>query len=191
MSTLQELERNLKPRQQSRGGNRRPAPSTFDLTPDHFAEDWSERPVAPITVGIRVPSEAEAQTIEDAASREAKAIDGDDEERDLKRERSLQAYWVARSLCDPLDVTAPHPFFEMPEDMVPLAFKPDTIARLCQEIAKVGIEQSPLHPEADDEELGELSDLLATGVAFADVAGAQERLARRYLKFALEIIRNE
>lgn len=190
MSTLKDLEQSLSARPGFKGRSAKRAPAlVFELTPDHFAEDFDGRPVAAFPIGLRVPSEAEARTIEDAALREAAASDNDD--KIAAYDRATQAYWVARAICDPNDVTSAHPFFDMPEDMVPLAFKPDTIIRICQEIARLGVEQSPLHPEADDEEVGELSDLLAIEEPFAAVKHDQERLARRYLKFALEILRNE
>lgn len=190
MSTLKELEQGLSARPGFKGRVAKRAPAcVFELTPGHFAEDFDDRPVAVFPIGLRVPSEAEARTIEDAALREAAASESDD--RVAVYDRATQAYWVARAICDPLDVTSPHPFFDMPEDLVPVAFKPDTIVRLCQEIARLGVQQSPLHPEADDEEVGDLSDLLSVAEPFAAVRLDQERLARRYLKFALEILRNE
>jgi hypothetical protein len=192
VSTLRDIERELENRPKAKGRNshKREAARTFELTPEHFAEDYDGRPVAPIVVGLRVPSESEAMTIEAAARNEA--AQADDEHDYLSRyNRSVQTYWVARALCDPHDVTSPHPFFDMPEDLVPVAFKPQTIERLMAEIGRLGVEQSPLHPEADTEELAELADLLATEEPFADVDFRLECLARRYLKFALEILRSE
>jgi hypothetical protein len=189
VSTLKELEQSLGTRPGVRTRyEKRPPAVVFELTPDHFAEDFDGRPVAPIEIGLRVPSEAEARTIEDAAARESAADETDSE---AAYNRATQSYWVARAICDPRDVTSAHPFFDMPEDLVPVAFKPGTIVRICQEVAKLGVEQSPLHPEADDEEVGELSDLLAVEEPFAAVKLDQERLVRRYLKFALEILRDE
>lgn len=193
MSALAELEQGLAARNGKRaaGSASRPPAKTFDLTPDHFADDYGARPVAPIKIGLRIPAEADARTIEDAAMREAQQVDGDSSEQFEAYQRAVQCYWVARCICDPRDVTSGHPFFEMPEDLIPIALKPTAIQRIRQEIELLQVEQSPLHPEADDEEIAELSDLLATEGRFAEVSDSAERQARRYLKFALEIIRNE
>lgn len=192
MSTLRDIERELaaRPRAGGKQGHKRPPARTFELTPDHFAEDYGDRPVAPFLVGLRVPSEAEALTIEEAARKEAAQAD-DEESFATHYDRAVQTYWVARSLCDPHDVTAAHPFFDMPEDLVPIAFKPLTIERLMAEIGRLGVEQSPLHPEADADELAELADLLSGEDPFAEIRFQHECLARRHLKFALELIRGE
>jgi hypothetical protein len=79
----------------------------------------------------------------------------------------------------------------MPEDLVPIALKPSTIERIRQELHLLQVQQSPLHPEADDEEVGELADRLSLDEPFAGLQATDQHLARRYLKFALEIIRNE
>lgn len=191
MSTLAELEHQIGGRGQSRGRvAARPAARLFELQPDHFADDFGDRPVAPFEIGLRIPSEHEARTIEDAAERAALKSENDTDRVEAYN-RALQCFWVARAICDPKDVTSQHPFFDMPEDLVPIALKPNTIIRLRAEIHQLQIEQSPLHPEADDEEVVELSDLLAIDDPFGAITLTDEKLARRYLKFALELIRNE
>jgi hypothetical protein len=168
----------------------RPPARTFELLPDHFADDFEGRPVAPIEIGLRLSSEDECRTIEDAAERLAMKAENGAEALEIYN-RNAQCFQVARAICDPNDVTSGHPFFDMPEDLVPVALKPAAILRIRQELHLLQIEQSPLHPEADDEEVGELSDLLALEEPFAAISPAAQGLARRYLKFALELIRNE
>lgn len=158
---------------------KRPAPRVISIPPEYFAEDWEGRPIAAFDVGLRVASESDAHNIEVEAQRAADQADGDVSVYN----RSLIALCVARGFCDPRDVTANHPFFELPEEVVPFAFKPNSLRRIFDEIERLAIEQSPLFPEATAEEAGALVTALADG--------AFERLnprARRYLRMVIDAL---
>ncbi|MBA2687498.1 MAG: hypothetical protein H0U64_05310 [Gemmatimonadaceae bacterium] len=158
---------------------KRPAPRVISLLPEYFAEDWQGRPVAAFDVGLRVASESDAHNIEVEAQRAADQADGDV----TVYNRSLIALCVARGFCDPRDVTANHPFFELPEEVVPYAFKPNALRRIFDEIERLALEQSPLFPEATKED--------AERFAAAVVDGGFDRLnprARRYLRMVVDAL---
>lgn len=169
----------------SRNGARKPA-RVIELHPHEFADDWQGRPASPVLFGLRVPPEADVMTGRaEAAKRAAELHEQSPEQVDAFNDALLE-YLVARAICDPNDVTAPHPLLELAEDMVPLALKPLTLRRIFDEIEKLQIEQSPLFPEATDDEIGELVGLLAMQSPLAALDRARQLRARRFLKFVLD-----
>jgi hypothetical protein len=174
-----------------RGRVTSPPARTFDLLLEHFAGGYENKPVAKIVVGLRVPSETESRSIETEAAKAAALTDGDTEAKVEAYQAALFTYYVARGLCSPHDVTAPHPLFELPEDMIPQALTPRAIKRIFDELERLHIEQSPLFPEATADDLLELSDRLAEPDPLA-AAGTPQRLrALRYLRLALDTMRAE
>lgn len=171
-------------------GAKRKAPSTFTLKPEHFSETWpGKKPVSTIELGLRVPSE---QEILNAQLEAGRAVEGREPgEAELVRRSKLLAFVVARGICSPHDVTEPHPFFELPEDEVPAALKSTTIQRVYDEIERLVVEQSPIFGEATDDEARELADLLLTDDPTAHLPPSKAGHVRRYLQFALELLRNE
>lgn len=168
-----------------------PPARTFELLPEHFAASYERKPVAKITIGLRVPSESESRSIETEATKTAAQADGDMEEKLEVYHRSLFTFYAARGICNPHDVTAPHPLFEMPEDMLPLALTPRAIKRLFDEIERLHVDQSPLFPEATPVEVSELADRLGDSVALDLVPLPQRMRALRYLRFVLDTLRAE
>lgn len=169
-------------------GKRRP-PRTFDLKPEHFSDTWpGKKPVASMQIGLRVPAERDIFNAQIEAGRAAEGHEPD--EAALIRTSKLLCFVVARGICSPHDVSEPHPVFELPEDEVPAALKSTTIQRIYDEIERLVVEQSPIFAEATDAECLELSDrLLDTPTAHLSPIKAGQ--ARRYLLFALELLRNE
>ncbi len=174
-----------------RGRTAKPPARTFDLLPEHFAGSYEGKPVTKITVGLRVPSESESRSIEAEATKSAAGTDGDTEAKLEAYHRALFTFYVARGLCSSHDVTAPHPLFELPEDMLPLALTPRAIKRLFDELERLHVEQSPLFPEATDDDLAELIDRLGEPDPFSAVGAPQRFRALRYLRLALDTIRAE
>ncbi len=72
----------------------------------------------------------------------------------------------------------------MAEDEVPLAFTRRTIGRILAEVADLMVATSPLHPEATDEQIYQLSQMLAVDDPFLDMAPSEVATVRRYLHFA-------
>ncbi len=174
---------------QQTGGKRKP-PRIFKLEAEHFAETWpGKKPSAAIDLGLRVPSEQEILNAQLEAGRAAEGREP--QEAQLISKSKLLAFVVARGICSPHDVSEPHPFFELPEDEVPAALKGTTIQRIYDEIERLVVEQSPVFSEATDEELTELGERLLQGAPTAHLPAMRAGHARRYLLFALELLRNE
>lgn len=162
-----------------------PAPKALTLDPKHFVATWNLRPLLPTRIGIRVPPEKdfEGAAIEARRSAAAKTI-GDDGQTEAF-DRAYARILVARGICDPDNVNAPHPTVPLPDDQIARAFTPATIRWLFDEIDKLHVEQSPCYAEATDEEVTRLSSILTLDDRFADLNPQQEARVRRYLDFVL------
>ena len=179
---------------------RRPAPRTFDLLPEYFAETWGNRPTAPIKIGLRVPNEQEyrnaaieAETAESEAFAKAcndpRLIERASELAVAAYNSKLVTFCVARGICNQQNVTMPHPYFELPEDEIPFALKSSAIKRIFDEIERLAIDQSPVYAEATDLELLDLAELLATDDPFESVPSVKRSRCLRYLKLVLDTLR--
>ncbi len=191
MSTLEKL---------VSAATRRPAPRTFDLLPEFFAETWGNRPTSPIKVGLRVPGEQEYQTgIIEAEKAHGEAIEKACKDPHLvgraieigvaAYNSKLMTFCVARGLCNQQNVTLPHPYFELPEDEIPIALKSNAIKRIFDEIERLAIDQSPVFAEANEVELLELAEILATDDPFESMPSVQRARCLRYLKLVLDTLR--
>lgn len=165
----------------------RAAPRTITLAPDQFADEYSNRPVAPVVFGLRVPSEADAQAARNEATKLAAQIDDHESSTETFND-TLMAICVARGICSVHDVTQPHPFLELADDMVPLALKSRTIRRIYDEIERLHVEQSPLYPEADASDLEALRGLIDAG-GIEKLGAVEQGYVRRHLRFCLDLMR--
>lgn len=179
---------------------RRPAPRTFKLKPEHFTESWSNRPKSVIEIGLRVPGEKEYRT----ASMEAEKAQGEATNKALKDpdlasragelgikvyNEKLVSFVVARGVCNQLNVTLPHPYFELPDDEIPLALTSRAIKQIFDEIERLAIDQSPVMAEATEIEVLELAELLAIDDPFENLDAAKRSRCQRYLKLVLDTLR--
>lgn len=192
------------------GSARKPAPKTFKIKPEHFADSWAKPPTGPFDVGLRVPSEqayrnaegeaqkAQAEAVSTALKDPAVAAAFKAGDRAQVAELAVKAYnetlvtfCVARGICHVLDVSAPHPYFELADDEIPLALKSNAIRRIFDEIELLAVEQSPVFGEIDEFELVELAELLVIDDPFEIVSPLVAARARRYLKLVLDLLRNK
>lgn len=185
------------------GGNKkRPAAKTLMLLPEYFSEQWGNRPTAPFSIGIRVPSEQDYRN----ALVEAEKAQADARDKALRDPHlptrlnaegiSVQAYnirlltfCVARGVCNAMSVTDPHPYFELADDEIPLALKSNAIRRIFDEIELLAVEQSPVFPEADEMELFQLAEILATDSPFEELDATKRGRCLRYAKLILDTLR--
>jgi hypothetical protein len=185
------------------GGNkRRPAPRTFKLLPEYFAETWGNRPVAAFDVGLRVPGEHDYRCAlaeaEKAAAEAREAAEKDPLLAPRAEQLAIAAYnsrlilfCVARGICSQHDVAQPHPYFELAEDEIPLALKGEAIKRIFDEIERLAVDQSPVFAEATPEDLRTLSEWLATDDPFAGVDRVQRGRCLRYLRLVLDTLNDD
>jgi len=181
---------------------KRPAPRTFDILPEYFTESWSNRPAAKFKIGLRVPGEQDYRN----AAAEAEAAQYEARENALKNDRlraraeeiGIEAYnsklvlfCVARGVCNPLNVSAPHPYFELADDEIPLALKSNAIKRIFDEIERLAVDQSPIFTEASPQDLRDLSELLATDDPFEGVNRIERARCLRYLRLVLDTLNDD
>jgi len=103
---------------------------------------------------------------------------------------TLVALAVARGLCDPEDQTKPHSILPFADDMVRDAFPSSTLRRIWDDLERLGVEQSPLTPEATDDDLGSLVAAVQTG-AHRDLDGEAGGRFRRYATHMLDALRTD
>ena len=187
MSALDRAIQSL-PKAQTKNG-KIPAAKRFRIEPQHFADTWENKPVDGFDLGIRVPSEKDVQGARAEALKVARnaAVEEDDDRIQIFND-TLMCCAVASAICDPNDVTSPHPFFDMADDMVPLALKPKTIQYIFDLTEILHIEQSPVFPEITEEEQDRLIDLLSTDDPYTGIHRIQAMKARRLLRHVLDLL---
>lgn len=173
-----------------RPGGKIAASKVVTISPDFFAETWTNRPVADIDVGIRVPSEKDVQTARSEAAKTAGNLDDDasDAEKITVFNDVLMACAVASGICDPFDVCSPHPFFELADDMVPAALTTMAIKYLYDSIEQLHVERSPAFQEITEEQTVKLVSYLCEEDPYQRVDRVSAMKARRYLKLALDTL---
>lgn len=167
----------------------RPAPTTLVLQPWVFADQWEGRPTEPVCVGLRLMSEAQKGQARGEAERVAREMHELDYELYLEaRDDFLVRFAVAHGVCDPNDVTKPHPILPYAEDQVRDALTPRGARFIHDALYRFHVASSPLSPEATEEDLDDLMAAIDEGV-LADLSPSREALVRRFLGYALEEIR--
>lgn len=157
-----------------------------------FADDWRERPTAPVAVGLRLLSEKDCElAMSLAASATIEFFKGADQVNraavdDVYRSR-MMAFAVARAVCDPNDVMQGHPLFPALEDQISEFFAPTGIAFIYEALDTMTVELSPLVPVATDEDLVLLRAHLRAGTVLKLPPGEQ-RAARRLLGRVVEAL---
>ncbi len=165
------------------------------LPPSSWAHDYHDKRTVPVNIGLRLYSEAEAIRVRASAARRAWTMhpdEGQREDRDATFNSIVMSTLVAWATCDPTDSTIS--FFGREdgngaEDVVGLALTPGAIEFLFNEIDALITEESPIAPEADDDDLAWLSAALADGKVWGTLPGAKTRAARRMIARALLIMR--
>jgi hypothetical protein len=165
--------------------HRTPAPKTVTLKADDFASTWLYRPEDSVEIGIRVPPEKDFEGAAIEARRSVDAMSVPDSERAAAVQRAYTRIVVARAICDPEDVTAPHPTVPLPDDQIARAFPTWTIERLFDELDKLHVEQSPAYSAATDEEINRLVEMLSLDDPMAHLGGERQARVRRFLGFVL------
>jgi hypothetical protein len=179
---------------------KRPAARTFKLLPEFFAESWSNRPKAAFEVGLRVPGEQEYRNaVIEAEKAQGEAFAKACQDPNLvarAEELGISAYnaklvtfCVARGMCNQHNVTLPHPYFELPEDEIPLALKSRAIQQIFDAIERLAIDQSQVMAEATEIEVLELAELLALDDSLEGLDPAKRSRCLRYLKLVLDTLR--
>jgi hypothetical protein len=178
---------------------KRPAARTFKLLPEFFTETWGNRPTAPFEIGLRVPGEQdyrnalkEAESAQlaavERAERDPHTIAAADEIGTRAYNEKLITFCVARGICNQHNVTLPHPYFELPDDELPIALKSNAIKRIFDEIERLAVDQSPVFAEATADDITELVELLRADDPFDGVTHIERARCLRYLRLVFDTI---
>lgn len=160
---------------------------TITVQPEEFADTWEKRPRAPVVFGLRsLPAEEDTIARKQAGKAAVTAFPHDVYAQAFEYSLVLQAWAVARSICDPNNVQRSHPSLPSAEDTIRSAMTGPCITRIFDFIEKNQIETSPCMLELTAETQLELVEKLQNPEAFAHLSDASEGRARRLAGFLLE-----
>jgi hypothetical protein len=139
----------------ARGGPPLP-PRVIELPVSAWSADRPDRPMSPVSIGLRVPSDDDTEAAKDEAMQRVALLPSgvDPSDRIDAFNDALVANLVAAATCIPTDVT--QRFFGMGEDEISIRLTTDGIKRLWQEIEMLRTAENPGMPEAGDEEFSHL-----------------------------------
>lgn len=157
------------------------------LQPSAYATDYVRRPDEPVSIGLRLLSEADLQAARAGATKCAVDLfpgDGESDAAVLAYNDALLREVVARAACDPND--ARQPYFQGDEEEVREALTSDGCRAVWDELERLAIERSPLAPLADD---AEIASLPAAWVRCAGMLSVtKQRQLRRLAGFVLRAL---
>lgn len=162
------------------------------IPPSAFADEWDARPADDIVVGLRLLSESDILNAQREAAKVAaasyagedgKPFDMDSLTDDFNDRLVCEA--VARAMCDPNDVDAPHPLFPAAQDMLPYALTPPAIRFLWDRLHAATVSGSPVVLPAEDEHVLRLGKMLGRGV-LSMLSPAKQMAARKLLMSVLD-----
>jgi hypothetical protein len=166
-------------------------PRVVPLQVSAFLSTYDGRPEVDIEVGLRLPSQEDAEGIESEALKALSAVTSGNEQEAIRAyNQSKLVNLVALCICSPIDVNAPHELFPAPNSVLPIALTPQALVYLFDCIERLQIDVSPIFAEASDEEVATLAEILSTP-ALRDLRESDPVNAgrvRRYLNFCLELL---
>lgn len=155
------------------------------LTLESFADDWSSKPAGDFLVGLRKFSDGDAQTARAEAAKYAVMMHDDHQGQVEAFNDALMRWVIVRGTCDANDVTQNCPIFEGSEENVRLALTSNAIRYLWDEIERFHVEQSPIVPEATNEEFLVLAELLKNPALLDNLTPGAQKRVRKLLSFCL------
>jgi hypothetical protein len=162
----------------------RKPPTTATLSPSAFSDDRTDKPTAPITVGVRLLSEQETQQAKGQAARVAWEF----HESHQDEEEQVRAYNDAlMRIAVSYGITAPErsdiAFFAMAELEVRQRLTPEGIRFLFHQIEQLHIAESPVITLAGQEEISHLVALLERGKGWDRLEAEERRRCGRLLEY--------
>jgi hypothetical protein len=173
--------------QQQRRASPQAPPRTMLLHPCDFAYSCDRRPSEPVAIGLRhLSEEAEQGSLIEAGKRvrDQWPMEAPIEDRLAAGNEALLCIVVARTICDPNDVTKPHQLFPMAEDTLTSDLTSAALRRIWQERELLEIQDGLAQREATDEDIERLAvELLTRGTELNLLGPARSKLVRRLLAF--------
>ena len=157
------------------------------LHPCDFAYSCERRPSDPVAIGLRhLSEEAEQGALIEAGKRvrDQWPVEAPIEDRLEAGNEALLCIVVARTICDPNDVTRPHELFPMAEDTLTSDLTPMALRRIWQERELLEIQDGQAQRESSDEDIERLAvELLTRGAELKLLGPARSKMIRRLLAF--------
>lgn len=159
---------------------RRPL-AVVTLGPADWSDTWPDRPATSVAVGLSAFSEQNALTclgegVKCADELLPKASHFDADWIDARNE-ALMLWAVTLSLCDAADPGKTY-LASQDDQSVAMAFRPETIRHLWDELERATIARSPVRNPATDQELATLAELLTSANVDKLVDGQALRLRK-------------
>lgn len=154
------------------------------LPPSAFADTWKSKPQHPSRIGIRLVGEdvvATAVSMAQETANEYHPHPADTVASELWLESynaALMINVLAHALCDADDASEPH-FKHAPNDTIRIALRDVTIRSLWEDFELLSKQTSPLTPEATDDEIVALGELLSLDGILVDMPAHEVRRVRR------------
>lgn len=170
----------------------RKAARTVDVPMSAWADDYASAPRDVVVMGLRRLAEKELETARAEAAKRAWSMHPEphDEANRIDCFNDALIRWaIGRALCMPDDV-GQNWFDEAQEDVVAQAFTVDGARYIWDHLDMLAVSESPVVPEATDEDVGKLAKLVADG-SLAKLPMRQQSAARRYIGAVLEMISPE
>lgn len=160
----------------------RKPPKVVELPLTAWADGHSDKPAAPIPIGLRLLSSEERQRAADEADKAVAvfASQADEDGQTRAYNSALIAELVASAACQAADVTVG--FFEMASLDVRRRLTASGIQRLWQELQALEAASEAAMPELDVEGLAHLVAMLDRDVAFAQMPREEARRLKRLLE---------
>jgi hypothetical protein len=161
---------------------------TIEIPPSVWAQTWAERPIEPVTVGLRSLAETTLSEVTGAAMTKAnRLVPGGDEHSKIwadEYNQGITIFALGRALCRP--ECADVPWWDYPDLQAPIAFSPAGAAWLYARFAAAMVSASVLASEEDPGALLVALGALAGGVD--RLSPARRSQASRHLRAALDIL---
>lgn len=166
----------------------RKPPRVVELKPNAFADTYEDKPTEPVRIGLRLCAELDGMQARSVAAQTATRnhpeLGPADDVWVEAYNQALMHYVVAAGTCHPDNVA--EPYWDMAYDVVPRALSELGTIRLFDELELLKVTESPLSPEATNEDLDEIIELLRSGAMWNGQADGDARWLRRVLRRVLE-----
>lgn len=163
-------------------------PKVIPLSPSAWEDTWTHRPVDTVAVGLRSISLKDyQQAYNEAAKWCAENAPSDDifVFRDNIKMR-MQVWVVARCTCDPNDIK--QGYFQRGDEEVEEALRPDGVKYIYNEFETLVLEESPLQPLANDDEVFDLITILAANEKLPALPDSKQARCRRLIRHLLDTL---
>lgn len=167
-------------------------PHTFELPPRAFSSRWAGRPTTALLVGLRIASAEERLLAATEATERADRLLPGRDHADRRWAATYEVSWIhyllGHVLTSPNDVNAPlwavqdgtlllceqEPHAPGDSAVVSMRFSDEGIARVWDEYDALCIRESPVWPEATDDEVKRLGARLVDGSFFEGLDAAAD-----------------